>query len=183
MAKAKPLQACTTKSASPCTLANRRANLSLATVPRRFQCRLDAHQRQLGVLGTQFMDGCSGGGVAGHHQGFDVVLRQQMRCNRLGPLSDKGFAFFAIRGVGVVGQIHKAFVWQCLLQGPQHTQAPNAAVKNANGGIHIQPALTPMPLNSPVAMRFCHSAGPVMWALVPPASTATVTGMSTTSNS
>ena len=40
-----------------------------------------------------------------------------------------------------------------------------------------------MPLNSPVAMRFCHSAGPVMCALVPPASTATVTGMSTTSNS
>jgi hypothetical protein len=40
-----------------------------------------------------------------------------------------------------------------------------------------------MVLNSPDAMRFCHSAGPVMWALVPPASTATVTGMSTTSNS
>jgi len=40
-----------------------------------------------------------------------------------------------------------------------------------------------MVLNSPVAMRFCHSAGPVMCALVPPASTATVTGMSTTSNS
>ena len=34
-----------------------------------------------------------------------------------------------------------------------------------------------------VAMRFCHSAGPVIWALVPPESTATVTGMSTTSNS
>ena len=46
-----------------------------------------------------------------------------------------------------------------------------------------QAAATPMPLNSPVAMRFCHSAGPVMWALVPPESTATVTGMSTTSNS
>jgi UMF1 family MFS transporter len=45
------------------------------------------------------------------------------------------------------------------------------------------PAATAMPLNSPIAMRFCHSAGPVMWALVPPASTATVTGMSTTSNS
>ena len=42
---------------------------------------------------------------------------------------------------------------------------------------------TSIPLNSPVAMRFCHSAGPVIWALVPPASTATVTGISTTSNS
>ena len=37
--------------------------------------------------------------------------------------------------------------------------------------------------NSPLAMRCCHWAGPVMWALVPPASTATVTGISTTSNS
>ena len=46
-----------------------------------------------------------------------------------------------------------------------------------------QAAATGMLLNSPVAMRFCHSAGPVMCALVPPASTATVTGMSTTSNS
>ena len=33
------------------------------------------------------------------------------------------------------------------------------------------------------AMRCCHSAGPVWWMLVPLASTATVTGMSTTSNS
>ena len=44
-------------------------------------------------------------------------------------------------------------------------------------------AATSMPLNSPVAMRCFHSAGPVLCALVPPASTATVTGMSTTSNS
>jgi hypothetical protein len=32
-------------------------------------------------------------------------------------------------------------------------------------------------------IRACHSFGPVMCAEVPPASTATVTGMSTTSNS
>ncbi len=42
---------------------------------------------------------------------------------------------------------------------------------------------TSMPLNSPVAIFSFQTAGPVMWALVPPASTATVTGMSTTSNS
>lgn len=42
---------------------------------------------------------------------------------------------------------------------------------------------TEMPLNSPVAIFSFQIAGPVMWALVPPASTATVTGMSTTSNS
>ncbi len=33
------------------------------------------------------------------------------------------------------------------------------------------------------AMRSFHSAGPVVWTLVPCVSTATVTGMSTTSNS
>ena len=34
-----------------------------------------------------------------------------------------------------------------------------------------------------LAMRCCHSAGPVWWTLVPLVSTATVTGMSLTSNS
>ena len=46
-----------------------------------------------------------------------------------------------------------------------------------------QPAVTAMCLNSPVAIFFCQVAGPVMCALVPAESTATVTGMSTTSNS
>ncbi len=49
-------------------------------------------------------------------------------------------------------------------------------------GANQAPA-TLMPLNSPVAIFSFHTAGPVMWALVPPESTATVTGMSTTSNS
>ena len=46
-------------------------------------------------------------------------------------------------------------------------------------------AATVIPLNFPVltdsAIRFCLSAGPVICALVPPESTATVTGMSTRS--
>ena len=46
-----------------------------------------------------------------------------------------------------------------------------------------QAAVTAMPLNSPRAMRSRHSAGPVSCTLVPVASTATVTGMSRTSNS
>lgn len=49
--------------------------------------------------------------------------------------------------------------------------------------MQIQALITAMSLNSPLAMRFCHSAGPVLCTLVPLASTATVTGMSTTSNS
>lgn len=66
-------------------------------------------------------------------------------------------------------------------------QAPNK--KPPEGGFSCRqqrsgyaPA-TSMPLNSPVAIFSFQTAGPVMWALVPPASTATVTGMSTTSNS
>ena len=63
-----------------------------------------------------------------------------------------------------------------LQPGRAHSAAP-ALLKS------LQAAATVMPLNWPVAIFFCHSAGPVMWALVPPESTATVTGMSTTSNS
>ena len=55
---------------------------------------------------------------------------------------------------------------------------------NQQPGISVGYApATEMPLNSPVAIFSFQTAGPVMWALVPPASTATVTGMSTTSNS
>ena len=86
----------------------------------------------------------------------------------------------AVGGVGPVGQVHVAGFRHFEQQGAQHAQAAQTTVKNPDG---FQAAATAMPLNSPEAMRLLHSAGPVMWALVPPASTATVTGMSTTSNS
>ena len=67
---------------------------------------------------------------------------------------------------------------------PNGLSQPTWVDNNADGVADVVQALaTVMPLNSPEAMRWLHSAGPVMWALVPPASTATVTGMSTTSNS
>ena len=155
----------------------------LAQGHRGFEGGFYPDQRQLWVLRAQFVDRRSGGGVAGHDQRLDLVMRQQIPGDGMRALTHVEIGFLAIGRVGVVGQVDKVFMGQGALQRLQHAQAPNATVKNANGGVHVQPALTPMPLNSPVAMRFCHSAGPVMWALVPPASTATVTGMSTTSNS
>ena len=102
-----------------------------------------------------------------------------------------GFVPLAIGRMAAVGEIDEMFVRQFGAQCAQDAQAPDAAVEDADGPARAhgvtrrcyQAPVTLMPLNSPVAMRFCHSAGPVMWALVPPASTATVTGMSTTSNS
>jgi hypothetical protein len=97
----------------------------------------------------------------------------------------------AIGRMAAIGKIDEVLLGQFGAQGAQDAQPTNPAVEDTDGlaGLHRfsrrtdQAPVTLMPLNSPVAMRFCHSAGPVMWALVPPASTATVTGMSTTSNS
>ena len=103
---------------------------------------------------------------------------------------DERVVALAIGRVGAVGDVDEVLGQQCGAQGVQHRQAADAAVEDADRGVAVrgvprraQAAATGMPLNSPLAMRLAHSAGPVMWALVPPASTATVTGMSTTSNS
>ena len=148
---------------------------------------------------AQLVHGGGGGGVAGHHQGLDVVLRTQVLGDLAAALAHKAVGFLAVGRMGVVGQVDKALVRQLAQQGLQHAQAANAAVKHTDGrdlhalragqGSRVGPprahqaAVRAMPLNSPLAMRCDHSAGPVMCALVPPASTATVTGMSTTSNS
>ncbi len=97
-----------------------------------------------------------------------------------------GIVPFAIGRVAAVGDVDEVFIRQLGPQGLQNTQTANTAVKYPNQDrppTLAQTLVTGIFLNSPVAIFFCHSAGPVMWALVPPASTATVTGMSTTSNS
>ena len=63
------------------------------------------------------------------------MLGLQVMGNRMGALADKVLAFFAVGRVGVVGQVHKAFMWQFLLQSPQHTQAADAAVKHTDGAM------------------------------------------------
>jgi hypothetical protein len=136
------------------------------------------------------MNGRRRGRVAGYHQRLDGVALDQKVGNGMRTLQHMGVIALAIGRVAIVGQVHQRLQRHFRLQGAQHAQAPDATVKDANRSVadcgHSvldQREVTGIFLNSPVAIFFCHSAGPVMWALVPPASTATVTGMSTTSNS
>ena len=153
------------------------------------RCRFDggfhAEHRQFWVSAAHVLNGHGGGGVASHHQRFHLVLLAHEVQQMISALLHKVGIALAIRRMAAVGHIHKLFVRHLRLQRFQNAQAAHAAVKHADGRglVQLHWALTSMPLNSPVAMRLDHSAGPVMWALVPPASTATVTGMSTTSNS
>ncbi len=110
------------------------------------------------------------------------VSIEQVARDRAGPPDHEGIAALAVGRVARVGKVDEAFVRQFGPQRVEDAEAPDAAVEHADRR-WAQASSIMMVLNSPLAMRFCHSAGPVMWALVPPASTATVTGMSTTSNS
>ena len=108
-------------------------------------------------------------------------LRQHMR-----PADHMRIVALAIRRVAAVGDIDKISPGNSARSARKMLRPPTPLSKTPMGavlGVDRQAAATGMVLNSPVAIFFCHSAGPVMCALVPPASTATVTGMSTTSNS
>ena len=59
------------------------------------------------VLRTQLMDGGCRGCVAGHHQGLDVVMLDQMTRNGQAALAHKHIAFFAIGRMTAVGPVHK----------------------------------------------------------------------------
>ena len=141
------------------------------------------------MVGAKLLYGQGSGGVASNDQRFYMVIIAQRVPNGFGTFQYKGRIPLAIGRMGAVSHIDKVFIRQFALQGLQNAQAPHAAVKHPNRRVAVQARikahwlLSAMPLNSPEAMRLDHSAGPVMWALVPPASTATVTGMSTTSNS
>ncbi len=146
--------------------------------------RLHTDEGQVVVGQPQGVDGVRRGRVAGDDHGIERVLAPQLSRDALRALDHLVGVAFAVGREGAVGDIDETCIRDFDQQGAQHAQAAHPAVKNPNsvaGG--VQALATVMPLNSPDAMRLLHSAGPVMWALVPPASTATVTGMSTTSNS
>ena len=77
-----------------------------------FDGRFHAHQRQHRVFCTDVVDGCSGGGIAGNHQGFDVVLCAQVLRDGTGAGRDIAVTPFAVRRVCVVRQVHKVFLRQ-----------------------------------------------------------------------
>ena len=167
------------------------AHVAGARVVRRgLEGGLDRHHGPAGVVLPHGMGAGRAGGVAGDHQQLGAVRIAQVQRDGQRALGDEGIAALAIGRVRAVGDVDDVFARQGGAQRLQHRQAADAAVEHADGCGAVgavarwrQAAETAMPLNSPLAMRFSQSAGPVMCALVPPASTATVTGMSTTSNS
>ena len=85
------------------------------------------------MAAAHFVDGRRRGGIAGHHQRFDVVLLTQVLGDGVGARSHKSVAALAIRGVGAIGQVHKTFVGQGCQQRSQHAQPADAAVKYTDG--------------------------------------------------
>lgn len=116
---------------------------------------------------------------------MDCVFGPQLLCNLLRACHQPLGGSLAIRSIGVVGQANEMHRGSSA-RSVRNTLSPPTPLSRTPTGwsSHLAQALaSEMPLNSPVAMRWLHSAGPVMWTLVPPESTATVTGISTTSNS
>ena len=146
--------------------------------------RFDSHEGDVVVQVPQGIDGQRGGRVAGHNHGIQRKLLSKLGDNSLRAINNRLRGAFTVRRKCFVCHIDEVRLRQFGQEGPKHTQATDTTVENSYCvGEMAQALATAMPLNSPDAMRFSHSAGPVMCALVPPASTATVTGMSTTSNS
>ena len=97
-----------------------------------------------------------------------MVLRYEVVGDGVGASDDVGIVALAIRRMPAVAHVQKMLLRQLGAQGAQHTQAAHAAVKNPDGHPGerqvqgVQAAVTAMFLNTPVAIFFCHSAGPVM---------------------
>ena len=89
------------------------------------------------------------------------------------PTSNEVIRLRAVRDMGCIGEIGEICTRQRARYGSENRKAAQARIENAD-----QAATTGI-----LPIRACHSFGPVMCAEVPPESTATVTGMSTTSNS
>ena len=61
------------------------------------------------------------------------MLLQQVLGNGQGTRLDMGFISFTVGGKAAVGHVHKALLGQLRVQCFEYAQAPNAAVKHANG--------------------------------------------------
>ncbi len=136
---------------------------------------------------AQHLDGRHRGRIARHHDGFCAALEQEPGHGQ-GPLGNHRFRLRAIGRIAGIGKINQVFMGKLRPDMAQHRQAAHAGVKNADGSIgangrrgrHDQAEMTG---TFSASMRAAHSFGPVLCTEVPLASTATVTGMSVTSNS
>ena len=115
--------------------------------------------------------------LAGNYQRLDGVSGNQVVGNGAGALQHKPVIAFAVGGMAAVGHIDKALMGHFCVQGAQHGKAADTAVKHTDGAAVLtvsranlthQAVVRGMFLNAPVAIFFCHSAGPVIWALVRP---------------
>jgi len=66
----------------------------------------------LWIAQPRFVYGCRSGRVAGDHQGFDAVMRNQILGDGVGAFSNKSIAALAIGRVTTVGYIDKALIRQ-----------------------------------------------------------------------
>lgn len=98
---------------------------------RRLDSRLDADDGQVGMGLPQQADGGAGGGVAGHHHGFDVLGQQPVHGGHR-QLADLFQRFFPVGGVGGVPEKEKLFLGQQGHAGPQDADAPQAGVEDAD---------------------------------------------------
>ena len=78
------------------------------------------------------LNGCCCGRVARHHNGFDWALCHQLLRDAHAAFNHKRIAALTVRRMATVGPVNKALLRHFCTQGLQHTQAANAAVKNAN---------------------------------------------------
>ena len=151
------------------------------------------------MLQPDRIDRCSGCRIAGNDHRLRPGVRQKCsRRQRAG--NDLCLAAFAVGGEAGVGQVQQLLGGQGSADVAQHRQATDAGVEHADRAPatwrrhRMQPVntLCALPLQATetgilptedLVIRSCHSAGPVVCTEVPVASTATVTGMSWTSNS
>jgi hypothetical protein len=97
-----------------------------------FQRWLYTHEWHVGVSSPQIFNGHSCGRVARHHNGFDWALRQQLLRDDVAAFNHKRITALTVRRMAAVGPVNETRLRHLCTQGLQHTEAANAAVKNAN---------------------------------------------------
>ena len=105
---------------------------SLRLCKRGFECRFNAYEWQLRVMGAQTLNGHGCGSIASHHHRLQGAFGQKLFSDVVASCNDKVVAALAIGRIATVGPVNEALLRQFGTQGFQNTQTTNAAVKNAD---------------------------------------------------